>query len=33
MKVTWEGGVGTETYTKAEGGKLPSGFPAAGLGS
>ncbi|MEV6740111.1 hypothetical protein AB0N14_25455 [Streptomyces sp. NPDC051104] len=33
MKVTWEGGVGTETYTKAEGGKLPSGFPTASLGS
>ena len=33
MKVTWESGVGTETYTKAEGGKLPSGFPSASLGS
>ncbi|POX49393.1 hypothetical protein C3488_17700 [Streptomyces sp. Ru72] len=33
MKVTWEGGAGTETYTKAEGGKLPSGFPTASLGS
>ncbi|MFF4208512.1 hypothetical protein ACFYZE_03880 [Streptomyces sp. NPDC001796] len=33
MKVTWEGGGGTETYTKAEGGKLPSGFPAASPGS
>ncbi|MFF3512750.1 hypothetical protein [Streptomyces sp. NPDC002573] len=32
MKVTWAGGVGTETYTKAEGGKLPSGLPTAGLG-
>ncbi|GHK04418.1 hypothetical protein ACWEWI_18950 [Streptomyces sp. NPDC003753] len=32
MKVTWEGGVGTETYTKAEGGTLPSGFPTASLG-
>ncbi|MEU1594132.1 hypothetical protein ABZ468_15040 [Streptomyces sp. NPDC005708] len=33
MKVTWEGGVGTETYAKAEGGSLPSGLPTAGLGS
>jgi hypothetical protein len=33
MKVTWQGGLGTETYTKAEGGKLPSGFPAASPGS
>lgn len=33
LKVTWEGGVGTETYTKAEGGQLPSGLPTAGLGS
>jgi hypothetical protein len=33
MKVTWEGGIGTETYTKAEGGKLPSGFPTGSLGS
>ncbi|WP_435843955.1 hypothetical protein [Streptomyces iakyrus] len=32
LKVTWEGGLGTETYTKAEGGKLPTGFPTAGLG-
>ncbi|MEU6097527.1 hypothetical protein [Streptomyces sp. NPDC047079] len=32
MKVTWEGGIGTETYTKAEGGKLPSGLPTASLG-
>ncbi|MGW5255242.1 hypothetical protein ACWERW_19840 [Streptomyces sp. NPDC004012] len=32
MKVTWAGGVGTETYTKAEGGKLPSGLPTASLG-
>jgi hypothetical protein len=27
MKVTWSGGLGEETYTKAEGGKLPSGLP------
>ncbi|MEV5932099.1 hypothetical protein ACIQCD_11200 [Streptomyces sp. NPDC093250] len=33
LKVTWEGALGTETYTKAEGGKLPTGFPTAGLGS
>ncbi|WP_106432757.1 hypothetical protein [Streptomyces zinciresistens] len=32
LKVTWEGALGTETYTKAEGGKLPSGLPTAGLG-
>ncbi|MEG8276647.1 hypothetical protein Q5694_10255 [Streptomyces sp. AHA2] len=31
MKVTWENGVGTETYTKAEGGKLPTGLPTASL--
>ncbi|WUB73573.1 hypothetical protein OG734_27790 [Streptomyces sp. NBC_00576] len=33
MKVTWESGLGTETYTRAEGGQLPSGLPTAGLGS
>ncbi|MFJ3231672.1 hypothetical protein [Streptomyces sp. NPDC086787] len=33
MKVTWSGKAGQETYTKAEGGKLPSGLPTAGLGS
>ncbi|MFE5402053.1 hypothetical protein ACFQ9Z_11710 [Streptomyces sp. NPDC056580] len=27
LKVTWSGKVGQETYTKAEGGKLPSGMP------
>ncbi|MEV7688275.1 hypothetical protein [Streptomyces bungoensis] len=27
MKVTWSGKLGQETYTKAEGGKLPSGLP------
>ncbi|MEU0167268.1 hypothetical protein ABZ214_17650 [Streptomyces iakyrus] len=32
LKVTWEGGFGAETFTKAEGGKLPTGFPTAGLG-
>ncbi|MET8765795.1 hypothetical protein [Streptomyces sp. NPDC004658] len=29
LKVTWSGGTGQETYTKAEGGKLPSGLPTA----
>lgn len=33
LKVTWEGGLGAETYTRAEGGKLPTGLPTAGLGS
>ncbi|MGC9542319.1 hypothetical protein [Streptomyces sp. UG1] len=33
LKVTWEGDLGEETYTKAEGGKLPTGLPTAGLGS
>ncbi|MDQ0933174.1 hypothetical protein [Streptomyces turgidiscabies] len=33
MKVTWESALGTETYTRAEGGRLPSGLPTAGLGS
>lgn len=33
LKVTWEGGMGAETYTKAEGGKLPTGLPTANLGS
>ncbi|MER5714488.1 hypothetical protein [Streptomyces sp. NPDC002132] len=33
LKVTWEGGTGTETYTKAEDGRLPSGVPTAGLGT
>lgn len=32
LKVTWEGGLGAETYTKAEGGKLPTGLPTASLG-
>ncbi|MFH9661646.1 hypothetical protein ACH4NF_26540 [Streptomyces sp. NPDC017248] len=27
LTVTWSGRPGRETYTKAEGGKLPSGFP------
>lgn len=33
LKVTWEGALGTETYTKAEGGSLPTGLPTEGLGS
>ncbi|MFE9098283.1 hypothetical protein [Streptomyces sp. NPDC007264] len=33
MKVTWQGGIGTETYTKSAGGQLPSGLPTASLGS
>ncbi|MFE5893181.1 hypothetical protein [Streptomyces sp. NPDC056468] len=33
LKVTWEGDLGAETYTRAEGGKLPTGLPTAGLGS
>ncbi|MCX4763995.1 hypothetical protein OG562_24150 [Streptomyces sp. NBC_01275] len=31
LEVTWSGTVGKETYTKAEGGQLPSGLPTAGL--
>ncbi|GAA3147716.1 hypothetical protein GCM10010521_38780 [Streptomyces rameus] len=27
LKVTWSGRTGQESYTKAEGGKLPSGLP------
>ncbi|GGV70941.1 MULTISPECIES: hypothetical protein [Streptomyces] len=33
LRVTWEGGLGTETYTRSEGGALPSGLPTASLGS
>ncbi|WP_020122598.1 hypothetical protein [Streptomyces canus] len=33
LKVRWSGGIGTETYTRAEGGGLPSGLPTASLGS
>ncbi|GAA5212079.1 hypothetical protein [Streptomyces thinghirensis] len=33
LKVTWQGGLGEETYTKSEGGSLPPGLPTAGLGS
>ncbi|WP_437070919.1 hypothetical protein [Streptomyces sp. enrichment culture] len=31
LKVTWSGGT-RETYQRAEGGKLPTGLPTAGLG-
>ncbi|MFI2380135.1 hypothetical protein ACH5AO_34565 [Streptomyces sp. NPDC018964] len=33
LEVTWEGALGTETYTKAEGDSLPTGLPTEGLGS
>ncbi|EYT80286.1 membrane protein [Streptomyces sp. Tu 6176] len=33
LRVTWEGGLGKETYTRAEGGALPSGLPTASSGS
>ncbi|CAL9466686.1 hypothetical protein [Streptomyces sp. enrichment culture] len=33
LKITWDGPLGTETYTKAEGGSLPTGLPTEGLGS
>jgi hypothetical protein len=33
LKVTWSGSLGKETYTRAEGGQLPSGLPTASLGS
>lgn len=33
LKVTWRGGLGTESYQKAEGSGLPSGLPTTGLGS
>ncbi|MFE0801848.1 hypothetical protein [Streptomyces sp. NPDC058812] len=33
LKVTWQGGLGEEAYTKSEGGSLPPGLPTAGLGS
>ncbi|MFI9808889.1 hypothetical protein ACIHEJ_31815 [Streptomyces sp. NPDC052301] len=29
MRVTWSGKTGQESYTKADGGELPSGFPKA----
>ncbi len=33
LSVTWSGSLGKETYTKAEGGQLPSGLATASLGS
>ncbi|MFI2436538.1 hypothetical protein [Streptomyces sp. NPDC018693] len=33
LKVTWESGLGTETYTKAEDGSWPSGLPTATPGA
>ncbi|WP_416965674.1 hypothetical protein [Streptomyces sp. Agncl-13] len=33
LAVTWSGSTGKETYTRAEGGNLPSGLPTASLGS
>nr|WSY52829.1 hypothetical protein OG999_23725 [Streptomyces sp. NBC_00886] len=33
LSVTWSGSLGKETYTRAEGGQLPSGLPTASLGS
>ncbi|WP_251076287.1 hypothetical protein [Streptomyces sp. ISL-12] len=33
LEVDWSGRLGTETYLKAEGARLPSGLPTEGLGS
>ncbi|MFJ9248930.1 hypothetical protein [Streptomyces sp. NPDC101776] len=33
LSVTWSGSLGKETYTRSEGGQLPSGLPTASLGS
>ncbi|MET7381588.1 hypothetical protein ABZT08_22665 [Streptomyces sp. NPDC005526] len=33
LEITWEGGLGKETYTRSEGGTLPPGLPTASLGS
>jgi hypothetical protein len=32
LKVTWEGGLGAETYVKGDGAELPTGLPTASLG-
>ena len=32
LKITWSGTLGKESYTKAQGGTLPSGLPTANLG-
>ncbi|MEV7199725.1 hypothetical protein [Streptomyces griseoluteus] len=29
LKVTWKGSAGSESYTRAEGGKLPTGLPTS----
>ncbi|MFJ4470184.1 hypothetical protein ACIP2X_22305 [Streptomyces sp. NPDC089424] len=31
LKVTWDGGLGEETFTRSEGGELPPGLPTTGL--
>lgn len=33
LKVTWESPLGTETFTKAEGGRLPQELPTSGPGA
>ncbi|MET7567785.1 hypothetical protein ABZT04_04685 [Streptomyces sp. NPDC005492] len=33
LAVTWSGSLGKETYTRSEGGQMPSGLPTASLGS
>ncbi|PZH19678.1 hypothetical protein C1I97_02330 [Streptomyces sp. NTH33] len=33
LRVTWEGGLGEETYTRSEGPALPPSLPTASLGS
>ncbi|GAA3801551.1 hypothetical protein GCM10022403_039780 [Streptomyces coacervatus] len=32
LEITWSGSVGKETYTRSQGGTLPSGLPTASLG-
>ncbi|MGW1272724.1 hypothetical protein [Streptomyces sp. NPDC002491] len=32
LEVTWTGGAGKETFTRADGGQWPSGLPTAGMG-
>ncbi|WP_345639600.1 hypothetical protein [Streptomyces siamensis] len=33
LRITWQGGLGEETYTRSQGGELPTGLPTASLGS
>ncbi|MFF4347619.1 hypothetical protein [Streptomyces sp. NPDC001530] len=33
LKITWEGGLGKESYVKSEGGKMPTELSTAGSGS